>query len=112
MIFYCYCRGGKRNEKCRAAITDLVLLYNAAQEGLYGASNYDRSALFALCQGTKSGFIKFRKAHQQSIRTLVTLLYDFRVIQADATEESDTYINVKGKDSLRNGKKGIQICGQ
>ncbi len=48
--------------------------------------------LFALCPGTKSGVIKFRKAHQQSIRTL---LYDFRVIQTDATEESDTYINVK-----------------
>jgi hypothetical protein len=49
--------------------------------------------LFALCPGTKSGFIKFRKAHQQSI---CTLLYNFRVIRADATEEGDTYINVKG----------------
>ncbi len=43
----------------------LVLLYNAVQEGLYCASKYERSAfdLFALCLGTKSGFIKICKAH-------------------------------------------------
>ena len=32
----CNCRGGTKNEKCPVAIADLVLLYNAAQEGLYG----------------------------------------------------------------------------
>jgi hypothetical protein len=32
----CDCRGGSKNEKCPVAIEDLVLLYNAAQEGLYG----------------------------------------------------------------------------
>ncbi len=63
--------------------------------------------LFALCLGTKYGFIKLRKAHQQRIRTP---LYDFRVIRADATEEGDTYINVKG--FLAEWTKGIRICGQ
>jgi hypothetical protein len=32
----CDCRGGSKNEKCPVAIEDLVLLFNAAQEGLYG----------------------------------------------------------------------------
>ncbi len=31
----CYCRGWSKNEKCPIAIADLVLLYKAAQEGLY-----------------------------------------------------------------------------
>ncbi len=31
----CDCRGGSKNEKYPAAIADLVLLNNAAQEGLY-----------------------------------------------------------------------------
>jgi hypothetical protein len=70
-------------------------MYNAAQEGLYGPSKHDRSAfdLFALCRGTKSGFVKFCKAHEQRIRTL---LHTFRVIRADATDEGDTYIGVSG----------------
>ena len=88
-------RGGKPNEKCPVAIADLVLLYNAAQEGLYGPCKNDRSAfdLFALCPGTKSGFVKFCKAHEQRIRTL---LHTFRVLRADATDEGDTCINVSG----------------
>jgi len=71
-----------------------VLLYNAAREGLYGPVKHDRSAfdLFALCPGTKNGFVKFCKAHEQRIRSN---LHDFRVIRADA-EEGDTYINVGG----------------
>ncbi len=46
----CDCRGGSRNEKCPVAFADLVLLYNAAQEGLYCPVKNDRSAfdLFAL----------------------------------------------------------------
>jgi hypothetical protein len=36
---------------------------------------------------------QFCKAHEQSIRTL---LHTFRVIRADATDESDTYIHVNG----------------
>ena len=88
-------RGGKPNEKCPVAIADLVLLYNAAQEGLYGPSKNDRSAfdLFALCPGTKSGFVKFCKAHEQRIRTL---LHTFRVLRADAQDEGDTCIHVSG----------------
>ena len=39
----CDCRGGTKNEKCPVAIADLVLLYNAAQEGLYGPVKNDRS---------------------------------------------------------------------
>jgi hypothetical protein len=91
----CCFRGGKQNEKCPVAIADLVLLYNAAQEGLYGPSKHDRSAfdLFALCPGTKSGFVKFCKAHEQRIRTL---LHTFRVIRADADDEGDTCIQVSG----------------
>ncbi len=60
----CDCRGGSKNEKCPIAIADLVLLYNAAQEGLHCPVKYDRSAfyLFALCLGTKkmvlSNFVK------------------------------------------------------
>ena len=52
------------------AIADLVLLYNAAQEGLYGPVKHDRSAfdLFALCLGTTNGFVKFCKAHEQRLR--------------------------------------------
>ncbi len=46
--------------------------------------------LSALCQGTKNGFVKFCKAHEQRLRLN---LHDFRMIRADA-EESDTYINV------------------
>jgi hypothetical protein len=70
-------------------------MYNAAQEGLYGPSKHDRSAfdLFALCPGTKSGFVKFCKAHEQRIRTL---LHTVRVIRADATDQGDTYIHVSG----------------
>ena len=91
----CYYRGGKTSEKCPVSIADLVLMYNAAQEGLHGPSKNDRSAfdLFSLCQGTKAGFIKFCKAHEQRIRTL---LPDFRVIRANADDEGDTYINVSG----------------
>ena len=88
-------QGGKQNEKCPVAIADLVLMYNAATEGLYGPSKNDRSEfdLFSLCPGTKAGFVKFCKAHEQHIRTL---LHEFRVIRADASDEGDTYINVSG----------------
>ncbi len=90
----CDCRGGSKNEKCSVAIADLVLLYNATQEGLYGPVKNDRSAfdLFALCPGTKKWFVKFCKAHEQRLRLN---LHDFRVIRADAAE-GDTYINVGG----------------
>ena len=90
----CDCRGGTKNEKCPVAIAYLVLLYNAAQEGLYGPVKHDRSAfdLFALCLGTTNGFVKFCKAHEQRI---CINLHDFRVIRADA-EEGDNYINVSG----------------
>ncbi len=62
-ILLCVCRGGSKNEKCPVAMEDLVLLYNAAQEGLYGPVKNDRSAfdLFALCPGTKNGFVKLCK---------------------------------------------------
>ena len=81
----CDCSGGTKNEKCPVAIADLVLLY---KEGLYCPVKHDRSAfdLFALCPGTKNGFVKFCKAHEQRIRSN---LHDFRVIRADA-EEGDT----------------------
>jgi hypothetical protein len=71
-----------------------VPLYNAAHEGLYGSVKNDRSAfdLFALCPGTKNGFIKVCKAHEQRLRHN---LHDFRVIRADA-DEGDTYINIGG----------------
>ena len=57
------------HEKCPVAIADLVLLYNAAQEGLYGPVKIDRSAfdLFALCPGTKNGCVKFCEAHKQTL---------------------------------------------
>ncbi len=42
----------------------------------------------ALCLGTKAGFVKACKAHEQRI-----FMHDFRVIRADA-DEGDTYINV------------------
>ncbi len=75
------CRAGSKNEKCPVAIAVLVLsgLYNAAQEGLYGPVKHDRSAFdwFALCLGTKNGFVKFCKAHEQRLRLN---LHDFRVI--------------------------------
>ena len=59
----CYCRGGSKNVNCPVAIADLVLLYNAAQEGLYCPVKKDRSAfdLLAVCPGTKmvlSNFVK------------------------------------------------------
>ena len=91
-------------------------MYNAAQEGLHGPSKNDRSAfdLFSLCPGTKAGFVKFCKAHEQRIRTL---LPDFRVVRADADDEGDTYINVSGflaewtkaKKNLRPLKLGMQF---
>ena len=59
------CRGDpKANEKCPVGIADFVLLYTAAQEGLYGPSKSDRSAfdLFALCPGIKQGVLKFSLA--------------------------------------------------
>ena len=111
----CACRGGSKNEKCPVAIADLVLLYNAAQEGLYGPVKNDRSAfdLFALCLNTKNGFVQICKAHEQRLRLN---LHDFRVIRADA-EEGDTYINVggflsewtKSKKSLRPMKIDMQF---
>ena len=78
------------NEKCPVAIADLVLMY------------------------TKPGFVKFCKAHEQRIRTL---LPDFRVTRADADDEGDTYINVsgflaewtKGKKNLRPLKLDMQF---
>ena len=112
----CNSRGGKANEKCPVGIADLVLMYNAAQEGLHGPSKHDRSAfdLFSLCPGTKTGFVKFCKAHEQRIRTL---LHEFRVIRADASDEGDTYINVsgflaewtKGRKNLRAMKLDMQF---
>jgi hypothetical protein len=86
---------------------DLVLLYNAAQEGLYCPVKNDRSAfdLFALCPGTKNGFVKFCEAHER----LRLNLNDFRVIRADAAE-GDTYINVGG--FLAECTTGKKICGQ
>ena len=78
-------RGGSKNKKCPVAIADLVLLYNTAQEGLYGPVKHDRSAfdLFALCPGTKNGFVKFFEAHEQRLRLNV---HDFCVVRADAAE--------------------------
>ncbi len=97
-----------KNEKCPVAIADLVLLYNAAQEGLYCPAKNDRSAfdLFALCLGTKNGFVNFCKAHEQRLRLN---LHDFRVIRADAAE-GDTYINVGG--FLAEWTTGGKNCGQ
>jgi hypothetical protein len=71
-----------------------VLLYNAAQEGLHCPVKNDGSAfdLFALCAGTKNGFDKFCKAHEQR---LCINLHNFRVIRADAAE-GETYINIGG----------------
>jgi hypothetical protein len=88
----CDCRGRSKNEKCPVAIADLELLYNAAQDGLYDPVKNDRSAfdLFALCQGTKNGFIKFCEAHEQRLRLN---LHDFLLIRADAAE-GGIYINV------------------
>ncbi len=65
----CYCRGGSKNEKCPVALADLVLSYNAAQEGLYCPVKNNRNEfdLFALCPGTKNGCVKFCKAHEQSL---------------------------------------------
>jgi hypothetical protein len=90
----CDCRGGSKNEKCPVAIADLVLLYNSAQEGLYCPVKNDRSAfdMFALCPGTKNGFVKFCKARKQRLRIN---MHNFRVLRADAAE-GDTYINVGG----------------
>ncbi len=78
----CYCKGGIQNEICPVAIADLVLMYNVAQEGLYGPSKNDRCAfdLFALCPGTKTGFVKFCKAHEQRVCPLLPYC---RVIRAD-----------------------------
>jgi hypothetical protein len=68
----CACRGGSKNEKCPVAIADVVLLllYNAAQEGLYCPVTNDTSAfdLFALCPGIKNDFVKFFNAHEQRLR--------------------------------------------
>ncbi len=71
-----------------------MLLYNAAQEDMYDPVKNDMSAfdLFALCQGTKNGFVKFCEAHEQRLRLN---LHNFRMIRADAAE-GDTYINVGG----------------
>jgi hypothetical protein len=90
----CNSRGGTKNEKCPVAIADLVLLYNAAQEGLYGPVKHDRSAfeLVALYQGTKMGFSNFVKPTSNAFALTCRI---FRVIRADA-EEGDTYINVGG----------------
>jgi hypothetical protein len=103
-MLLCDCRGGTKNEKCPVAIADLVLLYNAAQEGIYGPVKHDSSAfdLFALCPGTKIVFVKFCKAHEQ--RNLI-LLHDFCVIRADAAE-GDTNINVGRFLALAGWTKG------
>jgi hypothetical protein len=104
----CECRGGTKDEKCLVAVADLVLLYKAAQEGLYGSLKNDRSAfdLFGLCLGTKNGFVKFYKAHEQRLRIN---LYNFRVIRADAAK-GNTYINVGG--FLAEWTTGKKICEQ
>ena len=109
-MMICYYRGGKPNEKCPVGITDLVLMYNAAQEGLHGPSKNDRSAfdLFSLCPGTKAGFVKFCKAHEQRIRTL---LPDFRVIRAEPMLTMRVTRILTSADSLRNGLKRERICG-
>ena len=61
--------------------------------------------LFALCLGTKNGFVKICKAHKQRLRLN---LHDFRVIRADAAE-GDTYINVGG--FLAEWTTGKKNCG-
>ena len=62
--------------------------------------------MFALCPGTKNGFVKFCEAHEQRLRLNV---HDFRVIRADAVE-GDTYINVGG--FLAEWTTGKKICRQ
>jgi hypothetical protein len=59
----CYCRGGTKNEKCPVAIVDLVLLYNAAQEGLYCPFKHDRSVFdfFAYVWAQNMGLSNFVK---------------------------------------------------
>jgi hypothetical protein len=54
-------QGREANEKCPVEIADFVLLYNAEQEGLYGASDRSAFDLFELCPGIKSGLSNFVK---------------------------------------------------
>jgi hypothetical protein len=61
--------------------------------------------LFALCQGTKNGFVRFCEAHEQRLRLNV---HDFRVIRADAVE-GDTTLTLA--DSLRNGLQEKGFAG-
>jgi hypothetical protein len=62
--------------------------------------------LFALCLGTKNGFVKFCEAHEQRFRPNV---HDFRVIRADAVE-GDTY-TLTLADSLQNGLQEKRFAG-
>ena len=55
------CRGSnKATEKCTMAISDFVLMYNQAQEGLYGPSKNDRTAydFHSELRGMKQTFVE------------------------------------------------------
>jgi hypothetical protein len=103
----CDCRGGSKNEKCPVAIKDLVLVYNAAQEGLYSPVKNYRSLtclLYVLAQKmVLSNFVKLTS----NAFALTCII--FCVIPADAAE-GDTYINVGG--FLAEWTAGKNICGQ
>jgi hypothetical protein len=102
------CRGGSKNEKCPVASEDLVLLYNAAQEGLY--------VLFKMI-GVHLTCLLYVRAQKMVLSNFVKLTSNAfaltcmlrRVIRADAAE-GDTYINVGG--FLSEWTTGKKICGQ
>ena len=85
------CRGGpKANEKCPVAISDLVLLYNQAQEGLFGACKNDRTVFdfYAALPGMKMQFIKYCKVFETRLRSLVTSPRVIPVVEDDPTDMS------------------------
>ena len=70
-------RGGKGNAKCPIAIANLVLLYNKCMEGQYCMGDPLQFDLFASCTKLKGRFLKYCKAFEPRLRSLVP---EYRVI--------------------------------
>jgi hypothetical protein len=76
-------------------MSDIELVFNQAQDGLYGSSPKDRTP-FDLCfaiNSVKEPFIKFCKAHEKRLRLCVPF---HRVNLAHPREEDPTFVTIPG----------------
>ncbi len=73
-LFHLLCRGSSNAKvKCPWAISDIAMMFNQAQEGLYGPSKADCSVLdlFTTLPGVRELWVKFCKQQEKRLHTLI-----------------------------------------